>query len=134
MSERVRSQAAGRRVLVVEDDYLVARATAQLLRELGCVVVGPASSAEEACELIRAEPVDVALLDITLTPGTSAPAARRLLYRGIPFIFITGYGSMGMLPDDLRGYRVLHKPVDEETLHAAIVGVLADAPERPTAK
>jgi len=114
------SRYSGLRVLVVEDDFLVARSLQILLSGLGCEVIGPASTADEACELIRARPVDGALLDIALTPGTSAPVARALLYRGRPFVFVTGYANIAMLPDDLRGYRVLHKPVDRETLVSAI--------------
>ena len=114
------SRYSGLRVLIVEDDFLVARSLQILLSGLGCEVIGPASTADEACELIRARPVDGALLDIALTPGTSAPVARALLYRGRPFVFVTGYANIATLPDDLRGYRVLHKPVDRETLASAI--------------
>jgi DNA-binding LytR/AlgR family response regulator len=115
------SRCAGLRVLIVEDDFLVARSLEILLAGLGCEVVGPASTAEEACQLIKSRPVDGALLDIALSPGTSAPVARALLYRDRPFVFVTGYAGIGMLPDDLRGYRVLQKPVDRETLASAVV-------------
>ncbi|MCP3905888.1 MAG: response regulator [Planctomycetes bacterium] len=111
---------AGLRVLVVEDDYFVARSLGVLLGALGAEVVGPASTADQACELAREEEIDAAVLDISLTPGTSAPVARALQYRECPFLFVTGYSSIGMLPDDLRGYRVLLKPVDAETLGTAV--------------
>jgi DNA-binding NtrC family response regulator len=129
MTEDERLPFAGRRILVVEDDYLVARSLARLLRSMGATVVGPAGTPEEACALIRTTPIDAAFLDVSLSPGTSAPVARALLYRGSPFVFITGYGNLDMLPDDLRGYRVLHKPVDAETLISAIKE-MAPAPER----
>lgn len=111
---------SGLKVLVVEDDYLVAKAMGLTLRGLGCEVVGPVSSAEHACAMIKTQPVEAAILDVRLTPGTSTPAARALQYRGCPFVFVTGYSSIGVLPDDLRGYRVLHKPVDRETLKSAV--------------
>jgi DNA-binding NarL/FixJ family response regulator len=95
------SRYSGLRILVVEDDFLVARSLQILLSGLGCEVIGPASTADEACELIRARPVDGALLDIALTPGTSAPVARALLYRGRPFVFVTGYANIAMLPETL---------------------------------
>jgi CheY-like chemotaxis protein len=114
------SRFAGLRVLVVEDDFFVAKSLGLLLEALGCTLVGPASTSDEALELIKHEALDAAVLDITLSPGTSAPVARALLYRGYPFTFITGYSSVGMLPDDMRGYRVLHKPVDCETLCSAL--------------
>jgi DNA-binding NtrC family response regulator len=111
---------AGLRVLVVEDDFLVAKSLATLLGAMKCEVVGPASTADEALVLIKSTPIDAALLDIRLSPGTSEPVARALRYRGCPFVFITGFGNLGALPDDLRGYRVLHKPVDLAMLESSM--------------
>ncbi|MHC5114944.1 MAG: response regulator [Planctomycetota bacterium] len=119
------SPLAGLRVLVVEDDYFVARSLGVLLEALDAAVVGPASTVEQACDLVRDEEIDVAVLDITLSPGTSAPVARALRMRGCPFLFVTGYSSIGMLPDDLRGHRVLLKPVDAETLSGAVRELLS---------
>lgn len=114
------------RILVVEDDYLVAKAMGIALRQLECEVIGPVSSAKEACALIKTENVDAAILDVRLTEGTSAPTARALQYRRCPFIFVTGYSSVDVLPDDLRGYRILHKPVDLETLRSAVMELAAN--------
>ncbi len=75
---------------------------------------------EDACELAKTATLDAAVLDIALSPGTSAPVARALLYRGCPFVFVTGFSNVDMLPEELRGYRVLLKPVDAETLRSAI--------------
>ncbi len=108
------------RVLVVEDDFLVAKAIEVLLRSCGFTVIGPASTTQEAVNLIKQHPIDVAVLDINLSSGTSEPIARALRYRNCPFLFITGYSNINMLPDDLRGYRILTKPVDRDTLCAAI--------------
>ncbi|MBT8484326.1 MAG: response regulator, partial [Phycisphaerales bacterium] len=108
------------RVLVVEDDFFVAKSLGVLLTALDCEVVGPAPTVDEACELIKTSDIDAAVLDIALSPGTSAPVARALLYKECPFVFVTGYSSINMLPDDLRGYRVLLKPVDADTLADAI--------------
>lgn len=118
------SKIAGLKILIVEDDFLVAKALAEMVESLGAQVVGPASGAREACEMVKREAIDVAILDITLTPGSSAPVARALLYRNRPFIFVTGYSNIQLLPDDLRGYVVLAKPVDLETLRAAITNVM----------
>lgn len=104
------------RVLVVEDEFLVAKSLESVLRGLGCEVVGMASTVEDACDLIKQTPVDAALLDINLSPGTCEPVARALRYRNIPFVFITGYSNLNMLPDDLRGYRIVTKPADAGTL------------------
>ena len=114
------SDIKGLRVLVVEDDFDVAEALRTVLASAGCEVVGPVSTVEEACKLAKTSPLDAAVLDIALSPGTSAPVARSLLYRGCPFVFVTGFSNVDMLPEELRGYRVLLKPVDSETLRAAI--------------
>ncbi len=110
----------GLRVLVVEDDFDVAESLRAVLVKAGCEVVGPVSTVEAACDLAKNTPLDAAVLDIALSPGTSAPVARSLLYRGCPFVFVTGFSNVDMLPEELRGYRVLLKPVDGETLRAAI--------------
>lgn len=110
----------GLSVLVVEDDFDVAEALRVVLANAGCKVVGPVSTVKEACELAKTQPLDAAVLDIALSPGTSAPVARALLYRGCPFVFVTGFSNVDMLPEELRGFRVLLKPVDGETLRSAI--------------
>ena len=104
------------RVLVVEDEYLVAKSLESVLRALGCNVVGTAATIEDACDVIRRNALDAAVLDINLSPGTCEPVARALRYRQVPFIFLTGYSNLNMLPDDLRGYRILTKPADAATL------------------
>ncbi len=114
------SDISGLRVLVVEDDFDVAEALREVLVSAGCEVAGPVSTVEEACDLAKNSPLDAAVLDIALSPGTSAPVARSLLYRGCPFVFVTGFSNVDMLPEELRGYRVLLKPVDSETLRSAI--------------
>ncbi len=110
----------GLRVLVVEDDFDVAEALRRELESAGCDVVGPVSTVQEACDLAKTQALDAAVLDIALSPGTSAPVARTLLYRGCPFVVVTGFSTVDMLPEELRGHRVLLKPVDGQTLRAAI--------------
>lgn len=117
---------AGLRVLVVEDNFFIARSLTQELTDLDCVVVGPVSNVNDATRIAREDQLDLALLDINLTPGTSEPIARALQYRRTPFIFITGYNNLGVLPDDLRGHRVLHKPITTESLEPAILAALRD--------
>jgi CheY-like chemotaxis protein len=117
----------GFRVLIVEDEFLAAKALETVLRDLGCEVVGPASTAEDACDLIKRQPVDAAILDINLSPGTCEPVARALRYRSRPFVFITGYSNINVLPDDLRGHRILTKPADRMTLASAVHQLARDA-------
>lgn len=82
----------GKRVLVVEDEMLVALNLEDLLVDLGAEVVGPAMRLETALDLARSERLDVAVLDINLHGGRSYPVAEVLRDRGLPFIFATGYG------------------------------------------
>ena len=119
-----RESLKGLRVLVVEDDFDVAEALRADLASEGCEVVGPVSTVQEACDLAKTQPLDAAVLDIALSPGTSAPVARTLLYRGCPFVFVTGFSVVDMLPEELRGHRVLLKPVDGPTLCAAILAAV----------
>lgn len=101
-----------RRVLVVEDELFVAMLVEDLLIELGCEVVGPASSAREAVAKAAQESFDLALLDVNLGDGeTSFATAEILRQRGIPFAFVTGYGDQGVRPD-LRDAPVVSKPID----------------------
>ena len=116
----------GLRVLVVEDDFDVAESLTMMLSALGCEVIGPAATSDEARELIKQQELDAALLDIALSPGTSAPVARSLSYKRCPFAFVTGFGNIEMLPADLRGHRVLLKPVDLETLSSTMHELAGD--------
>jgi CheY-like chemotaxis protein len=85
---------AGRRVLVAEDEYLLAEELREALVELGAAVVGPFASVAEVCQAIEAEPrLDAAVLDINLRGEMVYPAADRLKARGTPFVFATAYGA-----------------------------------------
>lgn len=83
---------AGRRVLVVEDEFAIADLMAEMLQERGVQVMGPAATVLAACELIARGPaLDAALVDVNLRGGTSFPIADALLARRVPFAFMTGY-------------------------------------------
>lgn len=104
------------RVLVIEDDGLIALDISDTLDELGYVVVGPMRTVESALTTIDNEVVDVALLDVNLRNGeTSYPIAEVLSQRGVPFAFLTGYGEAD-LDGSFRDRPVISKPIDEKTL------------------
>src|SRR3954469_18044981 len=96
---------AGRRVLLAEDEFIVALDVGDALRRAGFEVVGPAATAGEAERLAAEEPLDAAVL----RDGTAVAAADALAGRGIPFVFLSGYGAEA-LPGHLRGRAVLDKP------------------------
>lgn len=82
---------AGRRILVVEDEYLIAMEIKRWLREAGAEVLGPVPSVERTRDLIAYGPPDAAVLDINLGAGqTVYPVADQLVAHGVPFLFATG--------------------------------------------
>jgi CheY-like chemotaxis protein len=109
----------GIRVLVVEDEPLLAMMVEEYLEEIGCIVAGTASRLEDALEKAHTLLIDVAVLDVNLAGQLSYPVAEELGSRHIPFVFATGYGTIG-LPDGLRYARVLSKPFHLEQLGDAL--------------
>lgn len=107
------------RVLVVEDELFVAMMIEDYLRDLGCEVVGPALRLERGLDLARDENLDFAVLDVNLVDKPSFPIADALRARGVPFIFATGYGTLG-LSDAYSGTKTLQKPFDLGDLARAI--------------
>jgi CheY-like chemotaxis protein len=113
---------AGLRVLVVEDEMMVSMLIEDMLADMGCVVVGPASRLDEAIELMKASELDCAVLDVNLGGQPIFPLADLLRERGCPFAFATGYGDAGLRDVD-RGSPVLQKPFREGDL-ARVLGEL----------
>ena len=100
---------AGARVLVVEDESLLAETLCNLMQDAGCQPVGPAASVAAALRLIDQGSIDVAVLDIRLVQELSYPIARALRRRGIPLLFLTSYQQRN-LPDDLGDAILVEKP------------------------
>ena len=84
---------AGLPVLVVEDEFWPALCLADMLDELGCRVLGPAATVEDALRLLAAAPPRAALLDVDLRGTRATAVAEALLARGVPFVVVTAYGS-----------------------------------------
>lgn len=112
----------GLRVLVVEDEMMVSMLIEDMLSDLGCEVVGPASRIEDALELVKSAVIDCAVLDVNLGGQPIFPLADVLRERGAPFAFATGYGDAGLREVD-RGTPVLQKPFREIDL-ARVLGEL----------
>jgi CheY-like chemotaxis protein len=116
------SQLEGLRVLVVEDEMMVSMLIEDMLSDLGCAVVGPASRLDEALQLAREAELDCAVLDVNLGGQPIFPLADLLREMGAPFAFATGYGDAGLREVD-RGSPVLQKPFREADL-ARVLGEL----------
>ena len=108
---------AGQRLLVVEDELLVALDIESILSDAGMDVLGPASSAGEALKLISDSPPDAALLDANLSGEPIDAVAQVLSDRRIPFAYVTGYGRESLPP--AHPAPIVPKPFDAEQLLAA---------------
>jgi CheY-like chemotaxis protein len=95
-SEQSDSRADGLRVLLVEDEIMVALLLEDMLGELGHTVVGPVARLDKALEMARSEKFHLAFLDVNLDGEQVYPVAEALAARGIPFVFVTGYGREGL--------------------------------------
>ena len=101
----------GRSVLVVEDHFLIADDIAAMLRERGAQVVGPANTLPTAMRLAGdTARIDVALLNINLKGVTVFPLADELISRGVPILFLTGYGE-DIIPGEYADIRRCDKPI-----------------------
>ena len=116
---------AGLRVLVVEDEMMVSMLIEDMLTDLGCTVVGPASRLDEAIALVDGSDLDCAVLDVNLGGQPIFPLADLLREKGRPFAFATGYGDAGLRDVD-KGSPVLQKPFREGDL-ARVLGELRTA-------
>lgn len=114
----------GRRILIVEDESLVAMLLETILDDMGCETVGPISTVAEAVALIEGgEALDGALLDVNVAGVEVFPAAAALDARGVPFVFSTGYGEGG-LPEEWKGRITLQKPFTETAVQDALIKAL----------
>lgn len=114
--------ASGLRVLLVEDEILVALLLEDMLTELGHTFVGPVARLDKAVEMAQQEAVDVAILDVNLNGKQTYPVADALVARGIPFVFCTGYGK-GSLSAPYGDHPSLQKPFGRHDLRELLEGV-----------
>lgn len=114
---------AGRRILVVEDEYFIAEEIRALLVELGATVVGPLSDQFKAIAMLSDTEIDCAVLDIDVSGQSIFPLIRELRQRDIPWLYVSGY-SEALVPENLRGRAHLEKPIVSEALAASIQGIL----------
>jgi CheY-like chemotaxis protein len=108
--------AIGRRVLVVEDEFLAALTTVDFLESIGCEVVGPAARLSPALELAQSEALDAAVLDINIAGEMIWPVAERLQARGIPYLFLSAYPGKNIVPLIFAAAPYLLKPLEPDHL------------------
>ena len=110
----------GNRLLLVEDEALVAMALKDMLTELGFEVVGAFNKVTEALAVVTNQDVNAAVLDVNLGGELIYPVADSLVAKGVPFVFITGYGAEA-IDDRFASYRVLQKPIQRQMLQNTFV-------------
>jgi DNA-binding response OmpR family regulator len=119
----------GIRVLVVEDEFLVATLIEDMLEAAGCVVLGPIPRVAEALNAVDQGTYDAAVLDVNLGGDRIDPVADALSRRNVPFAFVTGYGT-GALPREYADRPRLCKPFKM----AELIGLLANLVRLPFPK
>jgi len=119
--ERLR---AGRRVLIVEDEPLIASEIESILSSAGFDVIGPAGTVRQALALMEQRGCDAAVLDVRLGDETSAPIAHKLIRSGTPFVVVSGY-TRAQLPKDFQTAPLIRKPLRAGVLEAEVKRCLA---------
>jgi CheY-like chemotaxis protein len=114
--------AAGRRILVVEDELLIRVLLDGMLSDLGYAMTAEAGTVEEGVALAKAADFDAAILDVSLSGRPITPVVEVLIARGVPFVFATGYDLRGV-PAGYRGHPTLQKPFRIEALAQALAQV-----------
>lgn len=107
------------RVLVVEDEALIAIELDSILTEAGFSVAGPVASVKDALEIVARETIDAGVLDVNLGRETSEPIALELTRRGIPFVAVSGYAN-DQRPAIFSGARFVSKPFRARDLIAVV--------------
>jgi DNA-binding response OmpR family regulator len=106
----------GRRVLVVEDEFLVSLLTIDTLESVGCEIVGPAACIAEAAQLAQSESLDAAVLDVNVGGELIWPVAEELQRRGVPFLFLSATTQLAVFPPPFAAVPRLDKPMEKNIL------------------
>ncbi len=123
MTEATPSTVAGKRVLIVEDDHLLAFTLKHMLEDLDCIAVGPAAKVKDAFAIAEKETFDIAILDVNLLGESIYPFAKHLYDLKQPFVFSTGmplHAANGLFQD----VPVLAKPFSLADLQRTIAARL----------
>lgn len=114
------SAAQSKRILILEDEVLLAIEAAESIQEMGGIVIGPVHRIEAALQLLDKQRPDAALLDVNIHGHESTLVAERLRQAGIPFILTTGYGAQNKIAGSSA---VIDKPYNRQQLQAALAGL-----------
>ena len=118
---------SGINVLILEDEVMVSMLLEDMIRDFGCNAIRTTSSLADAHKALAAEVPHLAALDVNVRNEPVFPFAEALAAKGVPFVFITGYGVHG-LPPEWRGRPVVQKPFSLDSLEAGVKAALAISP------
>lgn len=124
MSQDAPEAAVKARVLVVEDEFFIAREIADELEAVGFTVLGPCPTVQKALAMLDESQCNAAILDVSLRNGNSLQVVQALARQAIPFIVLTGF-SQNQLPPEMAGAPVLAKPLHPKDLIHALEQILA---------
>ena len=126
MNESPPSPLAGKRILIIDDEYALATELTQLFECQGAIVVGPAGTVKSATALVAREGtcLDAAILDINLRTERVYPVADRLIEFGVPIVFVTGYDQL-LMSERYSGFPCCQKPVDQALLVRVVTSAIA---------
>ena len=110
---------SGKRILIVEDDFLIGASLSDYLTRYGCIVSGPVFSVKDAVKVMDRKAFDGAVLDYRVQDGPSLAVAQRLRQDGVPFVIVTAY-QREHLPAELQSVPYLAKPILPEMLMEVI--------------
>jgi DNA-binding response OmpR family regulator len=126
----------GAKILIVEDYYLFAKVVCDFVTDCGMRPIGPATMLDQAMVYGRQAPLDGAILDIDLRGQLSFPVCSVLHQRGIPFLFLSGYSELSLVPQQFRVAPLVSKPFEDDEMRSAITtmlsGKLGSPPMRAT--
>lgn len=114
------SPLSAKRVLLVEDNFMVATAMQAMLASLGLEVVATVASVAEGLAAVDRGGFDIALLDVSIIGGSSEAVARKVADLGLPVAFVTGYGAVAVVANDLHRWPRLCKPFGAAELRATL--------------
>jgi DNA-binding response OmpR family regulator len=121
---------AGKRVLIVEDDFILSRYLQFILTQAGATPVGPVHIGAEAVAMVGAEALNGALLDFGLRDSTTEEVAESLEARGVPYVFVSAF-PRDVIPGRLRGRPFLSKPFQAGALVDVAVRTFGDGSAQP---
>jgi DNA-binding response OmpR family regulator len=117
-----------KRVLIVEDEAMISMMIEDMVLDFGSEIVGPAARLDHALTLALQAEIDIGILDINVDGTVVFPVADVLRFRGIPFIFATGY-DFRSLPERFRGSPTLSKPFSYENFAELLRSLMVEAPD-----